>query len=327
MILSQRKNYWLESEGVRVLKTRWSLRNEATQFLKVKSLFFISLPAILFLIVFNYLPMFGTVIAFKDINYAQGIMGSDWVGLDNFKFFFNSQDALRITRNTLLLNGWFILIGTVISVIVGVLMAELSRRLVRIFQTILFFPYFLSWVVVGFVSYILLNPTYGVVNHVLEFFNISAVDWYSNPDYWPVILTITYLWKNVGYTSIIYFTGLISVDESYFEAAAIDGASRFKQIMKISIPLISPLIIMMVILSVGRIFFADFGLFYFIPRNAGALYETTDVIDTYVFRSLRVTGDLGMASAAGLYQSIVGFVLVVVTNLIVRRFDKDSALF
>lgn len=310
-----------------MLKTRWSLRNEATQFLKVKSLFFISLPAILFLIVFNYLPMFGTVIAFKDINYAQGIMGSDWVGLDNFKFFFNSQDALRITRNTLLLNGWFILIGTVISVIVGVLMAELSRRLVRIFQTILFFPYFLSWVVVGFVSYILLNPTYGVVNHVLEFFNISAVDWYSNPDYWPVILTITYLWKNVGYTSIIYFTGLISVDESYFEAAAIDGASRFKQIMKISIPLISPLIIMMVILSVGRIFFADFGLFYFIPRNAGALYETTDVIDTYVFRSLRVTGDLGMASAAGLYQSIVGFVLVVVTNLIVRRFDKDSALF
>ncbi|MEK8128272.1 ABC transporter permease subunit [Paenibacillus filicis] len=285
------------------------------------------MPAILFVIVFCYLPMFGLVIAFKDINYAKGIWGSDWVGFKNFEFFFSSQDALRITRNTLLLNAWFIAIGIVASVIVGVLMAELGRGMVKLFQTVLFFPYFLSWVVVGFVSYILLNPTYGVINKAMEIFNLSGVDWYSKPEYWPLILTLTYLWKNVGYTAIIFFTGLMSIDASYYEAASIDGASRFQQVMKISIPLIVPLIMLLVILNIGRIFYSDFGLFYFIPRNAGALYETTDVIDTYVFRSLRVVGDLGMASAAGLYQSVVGLVLVVATNLIVMKIDKDSALF
>ena len=225
------------------------------------------------------------------------------------------------------MNGWFIAIGIFVSVIVGVLMAELSRGMVKIFQTVLFFPYFLSWVVVGFVSYILLNPTYGVINKVMEYFHIAGVDWYSAPEYWPFILTITYLWKNVGYTAIIFFTGLISIDASYYEAASIDGASRYQQIMKISIPLIFPLITLLVILNIGRIFYSDFGLFYFIPRNAGTLYETTDVIDTYVFRSLRVVGDLGMASAAGLYQSVVGLILVVVTNLIVKKVNKENALF
>jgi putative aldouronate transport system permease protein len=287
----------------------------------------ISLPAILVVLIFYYLPMFGIVIAFKDINYAKGIWGSDWAGFNNFKFFFNSQDAWRITRNTLLLNGCFIVVGIFCSVIIGLLMAELSRRLVRVFQTILFFPYFLSWVVVGFISFILLNPSYGVINKGLEFFHMTSVDWYSKPGYWPVILTLTYLWKNVGYTAIIFFTGLISIDASYYEAAAIDGASRFQQIMKISIPLIVPLITLLVILNVGRIFYSDFGLFYFIPQNAGTLYSTTDVIDTYVFRSLRVVGDLGMASAAGLYQSVVGLILVVVTNFIVRKSNKENALF
>ncbi|WP_319633419.1 ABC transporter permease [Paenibacillus psychroresistens] len=303
------------------------LKNEWKHFLRAKSLFLISLPAILVVLIFYYLPMFGIVIAFKDINYAKGIWGSDWAGFNNFKFFFTSQDAWRITRNTLLLNGCFIVVGIFCSVIIGLLMAELSRRLVRIFQTILFFPYFLSWVVVGFISFILLNPSYGVINKALEFFHMTSIDWYSKPGYWPTILTLTYLWKNVGYTAIIFFTGLISIDASYYEAAAIDGASRFQQIMKISIPLIIPLITLLVILNVGRIFYSDFGLFYFIPRNAGTLYSTTDVIDTYVFRSLRVVGDLGMASAAGLYQSVVGLVLVVITNFIVRKSNKENALF
>ncbi|MGO4499757.1 ABC transporter permease [Paenibacillus sp. 2RAB27] len=304
-----------------------ALRKESKHFWKARSLFLIGLPAIIVVFIFYYLPMYGIVIAFKDINYAKGIWGSDWVGLHNFKFFFNSQDALRITRNTLLLNGLFIVVGMSCALVIGLLLAELGRRWVKLFQTILFFPYFLSWVVVGFVSYILLNPSFGVINKVLDQFHVAPIDWYSKPGYWPLILTLTYLWKNVGYTAIIFFTGLLSIDNSYYEAASIDGASRLQQIRKISIPLILPLITMLFMLNVGRIFYSDFGLFYFVPRDAGMLYPTTDVVDTYVFRSLRVVGDLGMASAASLYQAVVGLILVVSTNLLVRKLSKDHALF
>ncbi|CAH1217147.1 putative multiple-sugar transport system permease YteP [Paenibacillus allorhizoplanae] len=304
-----------------------AIRKESKHFWKARSLFVIGLPAIIVVFIFYYLPMYGIVIAFKDINYAKGIWGSDWVGLHNFKFFFNSQDALRITRNTLLLNGLFIVVGMSCALVIGLLLAELGRRWVKLFQTILFFPYFLSWVVVGFVSYILLNPSFGVINKVLDQFHVAPIDWYSKPGYWPLILTLTYLWKNVGYTAIIFFTGLLSIDNSYYEAASIDGASRLQQIRKISIPLILPLITMLFMLNVGRIFYSDFGLFYFVPRDAGMLYPTTDVVDTYVFRSLRVVGDLGMASAASLYQAVVGLILVVSTNLLVRKFSKDHALF
>lgn len=302
-------------------------KNELTYFRKNKSLFLISLPALLFVFAFSYLPMFGAVLAFKDFNYAIGIWGSDWAGLENFKFFFTSQDALRVTRNTLLLNALFIVIGLAASVVIGILLAELGRKAVRVFQTILFFPYFLSWVVVGYLTYILLNPTYGAVNKLLEWLKIAPVDWYSNPNYWPMILVITYLWKNVGYTAIIFYTGLMSIDPNYYEAAAIDGASRFQQILRISYPLIVPLVLLLFMLNVGKIFFSDFGLFYFVPRNAGALYSATDVIDTYVYRSLRVVGDIGMASAAGLYQSFVGLVLVLITNRIVKKINSESALF
>lgn len=306
----------------------WSpLKSEGISLWRSKSLFLLSMPALIIIFVFYYMPMFGIVIAFKDINYAKGIWGSDWSGWDNFKFFFQSQDALRITWNTIFLNSIFIAIGIFCAVIIGLLMAELGRRWVRMFQTVLFFPYFLSWVVVGFVTYILLNPAYGVVNTALEWMNLTPIDWYSQPGYWPLILTLTYLWKNVGYTAIIFFTGLISIDTSFYEAASIDGATRFQQIRKISIPLIMPLITLLIILNVGRIFYSDFGLFYFIPRDVGMLQPTTDVVDTYVFRSLRVTGDIGMASAASLYQAIVGFVLVLATNLIVRKFNRENALF
>lgn len=304
-----------------------ALKRELNHLRKNRSLLLISLPALLFVFAFSYLPMFGAVLAFKDFNYAKGIWGSDWAGLDNFKFFFTSQDALRVTRNTLVLNALFIVIGLAASVVFGILLAELGRKAVRVFQTVLFFPYFLSWVVVGYLTYILLNPAYGAVNKVLEWLNISPVNWYSDPKYWPVILVLTYLWKNVGYTAIIFYTGLMSIDPSYYEAAAIDGASRYQQILRISYPLIVPLILLLFMLNVGKIFYSDFGLFYFVPRNAGALYATTDVIDTYVYRSLRVVGDIGMASAAGLYQSFVGLVLVLITNRIVKKIDSESALF
>nr|WP_240548357.1 ABC transporter permease subunit [Paenibacillus lignilyticus] len=285
------------------------------------------MPALLFVFAFSYLPMFGLVMAFQNYTYSGGIFGSDWAGFKNFEFFFNSQDAFRVTRNTILMNAACIILGLAASVVCGLLLAEMGKRAVRFFQTILFFPYFLSWVVVGYLTYILLNPSYGVINHVLESFHFTGIDWYSDPKYWPYILILTYLWKNVGYTAIIFFTGLMSIDPSYYEAAQIDGASRFQQIMRISIPLLMPLILLLFMLNVGRIFFSDFGMFYFVPQNAGALYSVTDVIDTYVYRSLRVVGDIGMATAVGLYQSVVGFILVLFTNYIVKRVNPDSSMF
>ena len=303
------------------------LRREFRELNRHKALLLISLPALIFVFVFSYLPMFGVVIAFKDFNYAKGIWGSDWIGLKNFEFFFTSQDAFRVTRNTILLNAAFIVIGLLASLVVGLLLAELGRRAVRFFQTILFFPYFLSWVVVGYLAYILLNPTYGTVNKLLEWINVEPVDWYSDPKYWPVILILTYLWKNVGYTAIIFYTGLMSIDQSYYEAASIDGASRFQQMLRVSLPLLVPMVLLLFMLNVGKIFYSDFGLFYFVPRDVGTLYPVTDVIDTYVYRSLRVVGDLGMASAAGLYQSVVGLALVLVTNGLVKKFKRESAMF
>ncbi|MDQ6419361.1 ABC transporter permease subunit [Paenibacillus sp. LHD-117] len=302
------------------------LWREMRQWNRHKALFFISLPALIFVFVFSYLPMFGTVLAFKDFNYAKGIWGSDWIGFKNFEFFFSSQDAFRVTRNTILLNAAFIVIGLAASIVVGLLLAELGRRAVKFFQTILFFPYFLSWVVVGYLTYILLNPSHGTVNKVLEWMNLQPVDWYADAKYWPAILILTYLWKNVGYTAIIFYTGLMSIDQTYYEAASIDGASRFQQMLRVSLPLLVPMVLLLFMLNVGKIFYSDFGLFYFVPRDVGTLYPVTDVIDTYVYRSLRVVGDLGMASAAGLYQSVVGLALLLVTNGLVKKFNKESAM-
>lgn len=303
------------------------LIKELKQFKKNRELFLIGLPAMLMLFIVAYLPMGGLIIAFKNYTYDKGIFGSDWVGLDNFKFFFTSQDALRVTRNTLLLNGAFIILGLAISVIVAVMLNEISRRTAKLYQTMMFVPYFISFVVVGYLTYALLSPEYGVINAILKSLSIPSVDWYGDPVYWPVILIITYLWKNVGYLAIIFYTGILGIDVSYHEAASIDGATKLQQIKHITIPLLQPLIILMFILNVGKIFYSDFGLFYFIPRDLGILYPATDVIDTYVYRSLRVLGDMGMASAAGFYQSIVGFILVITSNLIVKKINEENAIF
>jgi putative aldouronate transport system permease protein len=207
------------------------------------------------------------------------------------------------------------------------LLFELSKKAVKVFQTILFFPYFISWVVVGYVTYILLNPSYGVINSILKTLHFAPINWYLTPKLWPFILVLVFLWKNVGYFVIIFYTGLLGIDSSYYEAAAIDGATKFQQTIKITIPLLAPLIIMIMLLQIGKIMYADFGLFYFIPRDIGSLYSAVDVIDTYVFRSLRVTGDIGMASAAGLYQSVVGCILVFLSNKIVKKYSEENALF
>ncbi|NOU88231.1 ABC transporter permease subunit [Paenibacillus sp. LMG 31460] len=287
----------------------------------------LALPGLIFVIVFQYFPMFGLVLAFKDFNFGKGIWGSDWVGLNNFKFFFTSDAALQVTRNTLLLNLSFIILTNLVSIAFALMLFELSRKAVKLYQTTLFFPYFLSWVVVSYVTYALLNPQLGVINHLFKQLGFAEINWYMESKYWPFILSLAFLWKNIGYSTLIFYTGLMGIDKSYYEAAAIDGASKWQQVRNISIPLLTPLITLISVLQIGKIFYSDFGMFYFLTADSGALYATTDVIDTYVYRALRVSGDIGMATAIGLYQSLVGFVLVLTVNFIVRKINKENAIF
>ena len=292
-----------------------------------RGLLLLALPGILFLFVFNYLPMSGVFIAFKNINYSKGIFGSDWVGFDNFRFFFSSGDFFRITRNTLLLNLSFIAAVLIVSISFSLILFELSRKAVKVYQTALFVPYLLSWVIISYVVYIFLNNDYGVINNILKSFGHEPVNWYFEASYWPGILMLSYLWKWSGYYTIIYYTGLLGIDSTYYEAASIDGANRLQQIFKITIPQLKPLMITLLLLQIGRIFFADFGMFYFLTQDNSMLYPTTDVIDTFVYRTMRVVGDPGMSAAVALYQSAVGFALVIVANAVVRKLDSEKALF
>lgn len=286
------------------------------------------LPAVTLLAIFNYAPMVWMVIAFKKYRANLGIWKSEWVGFENFKFFFTSQDAWRVTRNTIGLNAVFIVLVLVFSLLFALLLNELkSRTLTKFYQTVFFFPYFLSWIVVAYMLFGFLNMKLGIINTMLTNMGLEGVAWYTKAEYWPSILTFSYIWKNAGYFSIIYYAGIMGISTSYYEAAVLDGATKVQRIRYITIPLLSPVITVITLLQVGRIFFADFGLFYFLPRQIGILYPTTDVIDTYVFRALRVTGETGLASAAGLYQSVVGLILVVTANYIVKKVNSENALF
>lgn len=290
-------------------------------------LLLLAAPGLVFLIGYYYLPLFGLVIPFKKMDVAKGIMGSEWCCLDNFKFFFNSPDVWTVTRNTIGLNALFIAITLTISVLVALGLYEMSKKKVKLFQTCFFVPYFISWVVGSYIVYALLSPDLGVLPNIMEKLGMTVPNFYNEPKYWVVILTLSYIWKHVGYNALIFYATLIGMDSALHEAAAIDGATKFQRIKYICVPYLMPTIVLMAVLMIGKIFYADFGMFYFLPRNSGTLYPVTDVIDTYVFRMLRVMGNIGMSSAVGLYQSVVGFVLVLVTNLIVKKKNKDYALF
>ncbi len=282
----------------------------------------------LLVFVFSYIPMFGSIIAFKDYRYNKGILGSEWVGFKNFEFLVKSQDFARITRNTLGLNALFIVTTTIAALTLAVLLFNLKKgRTIKIFQTMAITPHFMSWVVAGYMFYAILNPQYGFLNKIIEFFGGEGIDWYSKPNAWPWILMIVNIWKHVGMDSIIYYAALVGIDSTYFEAAKLDGASSWKITWHIILPCLIPLVTTMTILNIGNIFRADFGLFYQITRQSTVLYSTTDVIDTYIFRALRELNDMGMSSAAGLLQSVVGFVLVIITNYVSKKIDKDNGLF
>ncbi|MBS4218055.1 sugar ABC transporter permease [Bacillus sp. FJAT-49711] len=286
-------------------------------------------PGLIYLLINNYLPMFGLVIAFKDINYSVGIWASEWVGLDNFKYLFTTQDAWIITRNTILYNGAFIIINTVVAVAVAIMLNEIKNKFVKSFyQSAILLPFLISMVIVSYLAFAFLSTDVGFFNKtILPMLGLDEVSWYTESGVWPYILTIVNMWKGIGFSSIIFLAAIVGIDHELYEAATLDGASRWHQIRHITIPLIMPIIIMLTLLGIGKIFYSDFGLFYQVPMNSGAIYDTTNVIDTYVYRGLMQLGDIGMSAAAGMYQSIVGFILVLLSNWLVRMKDKDSALF
>lgn len=283
---------------------------------------------LLYVFVFCYIPMFGIIIAFKNYKFNKGIFGSDWCGFENFKFLFVSDDFTNAVKNTLVMNALFIALGIIAALLVAVLLFNLkSRNATKVYQTTLITPHFLSWVIVSYMVYAFLHPTYGILNNVFQILGWETVDWYSKPEVWPAILVISSIWKNVGMDSVMYYAALMGVDETLLEAADIDGASRFRKVWHVLIPSIVPLVVMMTILKVGGIFRADFGLFYQVPRNIPKLYATTDVVDTFVFRSMREMGDMGMSSAAGLLQSVIGFVMVIVVNKLSKKISEEGSLF
>jgi putative aldouronate transport system permease protein len=289
----------------------------------------IALPGVAYLLINSYLPMFGVFLAFKDFNYFKGIFGSDWNGLENFRFLFKTRDALIMTRNTIGYNTAFIVLGTVAGVFVAILMYELGKRTrVKFFQSALLLPNLLSWVVIGYIGYAFLNADTGFLNNtVYRFLGIQTVSWYSTPGPWPFILTLVSLWKSVGIGSVIYMASISGIDSGIFEAAQLDGASKVQQIMQITIPMLKPTIIIMTLMAIGRIFYSDFGLFYQVPQNSGRLFDVTQTIDTYVYRGLMERNDVGMSAAAALYQSVVGFILVLCANALVRKYNPENALF
>lgn len=312
--------------GKRKVRSKW-----LSDFKKNLPFLLMALPGAIWLVFFFYIPVLGNVVAFKDFRFSpygfiDSIRTSEWVGWDNFKFLFSSSNAYIITRNTLLYNIGFIVIGTLAAVVIAIILSELrSKKTVKVLQTSMLFPYFISWVIISYFVYAFLSPEKGLLNTL--FFKGNEVDWYSETGVWPYILLFMGIWKTLGYNSVVYFATIMGINPTYYEAAMVDGASKWQQIRHVTLPQIIPLISILTILAVGNIFRADFGLFYQIPKNAGALYNVTSVLDTYIYNGLTSSGDIGMAAAAGLYQSAVGCVLVLITNLIARKFDADSALF
>lgn len=293
-------------------------------------LYIMAAPTVLWLIIFCYIPMFGLVMAFQDLNITKGILGSSFVGLKNFEYLFTTTDAWTITRNTVLYNLAFIVVNTFLAVIMSLLLSELrSRTYAKSLQTLYMLPYFLSWAVVAIVLSAFLDRDYGLLNRVMM--NIGAqakkVDWYKQRDFWPGLIVFINAWKGVGYQTVLYLAVISGISHEYYEAALLDGASKFQQALYITIPQLKMVISISLIMSMGSIFRGDFGLFYVVTRNTGRLYPVTDVIDTYIYRALTTLSNVGMATAAGMYQSVVGFILVLVTNAVVNKIDPDSAMF
>lgn len=294
----------------------------------------LALPTFVWYIIFSYLPMIGIIIAFKDfqiipnLNFFQSLVRSDWVGLLNFKFLLKTPDLPIIIRNTLVYNIIFIVLGIIIPVFLAIALSQVnSKKLAKVCQTSIFLPNFLSWVVVSYFVFAFLSYDKGIVNQILSVMGLHSIQWYQSKQYWPFILVFMNMWKTTGYNTVIYLAAITAVDFTYYEAALIDGATKWQQIKNITIPFIKPVIVILFILSVGHIFNSDFGLFYQVPRNSGSLYNATETIDTYIFKAIEGTGSIAMSSAAAFFQSIIGFGTIIAANAIVKKVDRDNSLF
>ena len=267
------------------------------------------------------------MVAFKQYNAGKGIYKSPWVGFKNFQYLFATNDALLITRNTILYNVAFIAINLVCSIAVAIILSELTGKIKNVYQSVILLPHLISSVIIGYLVFAFFSVENGFINNnILALFGKEGVSWYSEPKYWPFIIIFVNTWKSIGFNCIIYLSTLLGFDRAFYESAEIDGATKWQQIRYITLPLLKPTAIMMTLMAVGRVFYSDFGLFYQVPMNQGALYATTQTIDTYVYRGLLQLGNISMSAAAGVYQSIIGFVLILAANLLVKKLDRDSAL-
>lgn len=291
-------------------------------------LFFMVVPAIVYVFVFCYLPMYGLAIAFKDYKYSLGIFGSEWVGLKNFEYIFRSNTLYTLVRNTLGYNLVFNILNIVIPAFLALMLFTISNKWsIKIFQSSMFIPNFLSWIVVSYISYAFLKSDIGFINAFRAKMGLENISFYTESKYWPLILIIFHTWKCAGYATLMYYGAMLSISPELYEAAEIDGCNYVKKHWYITLPHIKSTVIILLILSIGNICRSDYGLFYYLPRNSGSLYSVTDVLDTYIMRSITISGSLGQSSAFGFMQSIVGFILVVTSNAIVKRVDPDSSLF
>lgn len=290
--------------------------------------YIMGLPGILYLIINNYMPMAGLQIAFKKFNYREGMWGSDWNNFENFTYLLGSNDVVRIIRNTVLYNVVFIILGIVLGVAVAILINEVvSKAAKQFYQTIILLPYLMSMVIVAYLAYAYLAPNSGMFNNIITSLGGEKIEWYSKTKYWPFILIFINQWKSIGFGMVLYLSSILGISKEYYEAAMLDGATKWQQIKYITLPLIKPTVVTLLILNCGNIMRSDFGLFYQVPQNSGMLYSVTDTIDTYVYRMLMINNNIGVSSAAGFIQSVVGFVLVVLVNMVIRKIDKENALF
>lgn len=295
--------------------------------------YLIALPAIIYVFIFSYCAYPYMVIAFQRFDYRKNniidiIFKGEWIGFENFRFFFASQNAFRVTFNTIYLNLLFIITGTFFSVLIALLLNELRCKwFIKVTQSVMLFPNYISWIVVSYILLSLFSNQYGILNRILESMGMNAVNWYTEADLWPAILVILRIWKGAGMNAIIFMAAITGIDSSLYESAQIDGANRFQQMLRITIPLILPTVIIMTLLSLGKIMFGDFGMIYALIGDNGTLYRTTDIIDTYIFRALRQIGDPGQAMAISLFQSIIGFIMVFGSNWLTRKVYPDGALY
>ena len=297
-----------------------------------KELLMFSMPGAIWFLLFAYLPLFGIFVAFKEYRLSGGffesLIKSKFVGLKNFQFLFSSGDAWLIVRNTVLYNAAFIILGVVLPVIVAMLLNELRNKgMAKIYQSSMFLPYFLSWVVVSYCVFAFLNPEKGYFNSIIQQFGGEGISWYTEKGLWPFIIIFMSQWKGIGYNTVVYLASICGINKTYYEAAVIDGATKWQQMKYITLPLLKPVITILLIMAVGGIFKSDFGLFYQLPRDSGPLYPVTNVLDTYIFRALQTNGEIGMSSAAALFQSVVGFIMIMGANKLVSKIDEENALF